>query len=546
VARILALVLILAGGAAPARAATIDVDDRGVNPGERLVFSGSGYQGSMFSFCPPAGPIDITIRRGRRHWSVGRFQSAWLSPFTDSFRGAFRAPEAVTPGRAYLEAEQRTYRPEGVRCVTDVRRAARSVVARAEPIQCGADCEPFPPVPRFGVDLVLAPDLSASPDALPAGAALNVPTPVCVEEGQALIECHEDQDNGVRVFTHPGYVLDVGAVGFDPPEGCSKEVAVTLVDRSGTAFTLARLETDEEGAFHTRITLPSRGIAPGIASLTAAVVTDREACRQSSGLRMRIRLQPRTLAFRDVPATTANLLSGVGWATDRCDGRVEILLRSGARKRLLARVRPGAFGAFSVLLRAPAAKLVARNRLVVRQTVGREVGSPRHRGRAHCVRARRDVDRKVISAKPRPAPAPEPAPAPAPAPTPAPSPAPAPDPKLSAVTDGLDNLRVRGTGWPPSTCSNPVALRVETSSGTTALGSVSPASDGSFDRTFQSGAKPGDATVVATQPGCGGARALERSAPVTAAKARLGYDELLAARAAVGVLGLDRLPEGLD
>ena len=522
VARILPLVLILAGGvAAPARAATIDVNDRAVNAGERLVFSGTGFQASMFSYCPPAGPIDITIRRGRRQWSVGRFQSAWISPFSDSFRGEFRAPEALTPGRAYLLAEQRTYRPEGLGCVTDVRRASRFIAVLAEPFNCGADCEPFEPVPRFGVNLVLAPDLTSSPGALPQGASLQAPTPVCVEEGQALIECHEDQDNHVRVHTHPGYLLDVGAVGFDPPEGCPKEVAVTLVDRSGTAFTLARLETDEEGAFRTRITLPSRGITPGLASLTAAVVTDRDGCRQSSGLRMRIRLLPRTLALWDVSTTAANLLAGVGWATDRCDGRVEILLRSDGRERLLARVRPAAFGGFSVLLHTPAAKLVARNRLVVRQTVGREVGDPGHRRRAHCVPGRPDVDRKVISAKPGPALAPKPTPTPTatptptPSPTPAPTPAPAPDPKLSAVTDGVGNLRVRGTGWPLDTCSNPVTLRVESSSGSTPLGSVSPASDGSFDQTYKSGAKPGDATVFATQPGCGGASALERSAPVT-------------------------------
>lgn len=79
----------------------------------------------------------------------------------------------------------------------------------------------------------------------------------------------------------------------------------------------------------------------------------------------------------------------------------------------------------------------------------------------------------------------------------------------------MGNLRVRGTGWPLDTCSNPVVLRVESSSGSTPLGSVSPASDGSFDQTYKSGAKPGDATVFATQPGCGGASALERSAPVT-------------------------------
>lgn len=506
--------LILAAGAAPARAATIDVDDRGVNPGERLVFSGAGFQASTFSYCPAAGPIDITIRRGRRHWSVGRVQSAWMSPSADTFRVEFRAPAALTPGRAYLEAEQRTYRPEGLRCVAEVRRAARAIAAQRAPFQCGSDCEPFLPVPRFGVDLVLAPDLSSSPGSLPEGASLQAPQPVCVQEGEALRECHEDQDNHVRVRTHPGYVLDVGAVGFDPPEGCPKDVAVTLVDRSGTAFTLARLDTDEEGAFATRITLPSRGITPGIAGLTAAIVTGRDACRQSSGLRMRIRLLPRTLAFRDVPTSASNLLTGVGWATDRCDGRVEILLRSEGRTRRLARVRPKAFGAFSVLLRAPAAQLLARNRLVVRQTIGREVGS-RGRRRARCLGGRRELDRKLISAKPRPALPPKPAPEPPPPPAPTPAPSPAPDPTLSAVTDGVGNVRVRGTRWPLDTCSNPVALRVQTGTGTTPLGTVSPSSDGTFDQTFKSDAKPGDATVLASQPGCSGASTLERSAPVS-------------------------------
>ena len=177
-------------------------------------------------------------------------------------------------------------------------------------------------------------------------------------------------------------------------------------------------------------------------------------------------------------------------------------------------MRPKAFGAFSVLLRAPAAKLVARNRLVVRQKVGREVGSPGRR-RARCLGGRREVDRKLISAKPRPALPPKPAPAPAPAPAPTPAPTPAPDPTLSAVTDGAGNVRVRGTGWPLDTCANPVDLRVQAGTGSTPLGTVSPASDGSFDQTFKSDAKPGDATVFASQPGCGGASALERAAPVT-------------------------------
>ena len=271
-----------------------------------------------------------------------------------------------------------------------------------------------------------------------------------------------------------------------------------------------RVEND--GDLHAGLGLPSRGLAPGRASLSAVPFgyEGDPVCGRPGTTTLNINLPTPTVVFDATPAAGASVtVTGTWWRTDRCDSRVDVVLDRRGVKRVLKRVRPGRRGAFQATVKVPRGK--GANRILAVQRRALEVADPLGRPkRSRCVRRARVIKTKRVTAHKAP-PAPPPPPLigpPAPAPTPAPTPAPAPDPTLEARRSGSDGLQLTGAHWERGDCggkANPVTITLaHAGKPAETIGTATPDAAGSFTAEFNSLTVSAGDQAGASQARCDG------------------------------------------
>ncbi len=509
---------------APASARTVELSGAPYWHDKVINVGGLGW-GTAYGVCP-AGPIQIAT--GSSEFTdqnrVATVPSTSVVPLSGGFSTDFRLLARRRAGGAMivLTQEEREYQfPSG--CgpphTTRVERSVDTVrPPSGAPCTHGTDCAA--PEPHLLI--------STFPGALPAGASLPPPTPVCPPEG-----CTKTADSALPAFS-PGGELWVQGSGFPGAfytfrEGCQARstgaISFGMVDRSGTAIPLGPgdagsgpggwlLLDDGTFRFPVGVVLPTRGLAYGRAVLTAvrAGFEGDPVCGQVASAPFTISRAQRTVSLETAAVPGAGtVVHGANWGTDACDGKVEVIESRGKASRVIAKVSPGGLGNFDAVVDVKSLGGSGEIEIAASQDSGLEIADERGRpAKAKCLQMPR-VKKSFESGTaevvaPVDFPPPEEPPPEAPPPE---EPPPAPVvPTVAATFTAPNNLHVTGTSWDATACPGVQPVQITDTdprlAGPLALGSTTPDAEGGIAADLDPGAaKAGDA-ITATQTRCDG------------------------------------------